>query len=486
MKDKIYKYIADKNTHITPGEILEQFFHTYDNYSPEMDVIVDSLLKNDARFVKDANGKWDIRSAEAEKTLAQEIFSIVGFESIEVNRRGTIPVLMGIAQVKDLKLLDKQLFQLETPYELTRDTWQKIKEIIADQTGDIFPNKLSSELSRRFNRSIFAYFSNQRDIERFKNFLVRKNGIEIEPTVLSLKRIAKKLYPEMKSKSLEQVTKDLGITYNSPLKLAERLDLMSDLLINSIRELLEREIDTQQKLKSFLEESHEWVTFSNYNFNRQYIMDLPESPGVYLMKNRQGRVFYVGKAKKLKSRVKFYFVNRSEMDQKQRTISENIFDLEFETVGSELEALLLEHCYIRKFKPDLNTQLEIHSKQFYSKQTNNMILFLPDRQKGYAKLFVVREMDAAVSYSAKLNTDELDAFFVLIQKILFEKIDNKDYYSPEQVLIIRRWLDLNSDNANFIDVDKCDNLKSCIRQCHFLLNDENLFTEKIYYQETRK
>jgi excinuclease ABC subunit C len=92
---------------------------------------------------------------------------------------------------------------------------------------------------------------------------------------------------------------------------------------------------------------------------REKIRGLPDTPGVYLMKDRLGRIIYVGKAKSLKKRVSTYFQagrDRALRHQpKIRTLIEMITDFEILEVKSEPEALLLEGKLIKQWRPKYNT-----------------------------------------------------------------------------------------------------------------------------------
>jgi excinuclease ABC subunit C len=86
---------------------------------------------------------------------------------------------------------------------------------------------------------------------------------------------------------------------------------------------------------------------------------LPETPGVYLMKDRLGRIIYVGKAKSLRKRVSSYFqpgrARALRHQPKIRTLIEMIADFETIEVRSEPEALLLEGKLIKQWRPKYNT-----------------------------------------------------------------------------------------------------------------------------------
>lgn len=90
---------------------------------------------------------------------------------------------------------------------------------------------------------------------------------------------------------------------------------------------------------------------------KEKVRRLPHGPGVYLMKDRLGRVIYVGKAKDLKRRVSSYFQPSREMVQhpKIRALVRMIRDFEVLAVKSEPEALLLEGRLIKEYRPKYNT-----------------------------------------------------------------------------------------------------------------------------------
>jgi excinuclease ABC subunit C len=90
------------------------------------------------------------------------------------------------------------------------------------------------------------------------------------------------------------------------------------------------------------------------------VRDLPNKPGVYLMRDKLGRVIYVGKARSLRKRVSQYFhpSRRLRHDPKIQALIESIADLETFVVKSEPEALLLEGKLIKEYKPRYNAMFK--------------------------------------------------------------------------------------------------------------------------------
>jgi excinuclease ABC subunit C len=89
---------------------------------------------------------------------------------------------------------------------------------------------------------------------------------------------------------------------------------------------------------------------------RKKLHELPHKPGVYLMRDRLKRVIYVGKARDLRKRVGQYFMasKRRTADLKTQALLDSVWELEWHTVRSEPEALLLEGKLIKEYRPKYN------------------------------------------------------------------------------------------------------------------------------------
>ena len=102
--------------------------------------------------------------------------------------------------------------------------------------------------------------------------------------------------------------------------------------------------------------------------NQQQVLDtLPDKPGCYLMKDEHDRIIYIGKAVNLRNRVRSYFHNPGQQDQKTRRLVRDIADIEWIVVASELEALILEMNLIKRHKPRYNVRLKDDKRYPYIK-----------------------------------------------------------------------------------------------------------------------
>lgn len=118
---------------------------------------------------------------------------------------------------------------------------------------------------------------------------------------------------------------------------------------------------------------------------KEKVKQLPEAPGVYLMKDAQGDIMYVGKAKRLKNRVSQYFRVVQNRQPKILRMIEGIRGFDIIPTDTELEALLLECRLIKDLQPIYNSQLKNHQRYVY-------LWMNPEEQ--FPKLEIVKEKQA--------------------------------------------------------------------------------------------
>ncbi len=121
---------------------------------------------------------------------------------------------------------------------------------------------------------------------------------------------------------------------------------------------------------------------------RTKVDTLPTKPGVYLYKNTDGTIIYVGKAKVLRKRVSSYF-SKKHFD-KTALLVRDIHDLDFVVTDTEVEALILEAQLIRQHRPLYNIDLKDGTRYAYLKLTNELfprLLTVRQIEKDKAKYF---------------------------------------------------------------------------------------------------
>jgi excinuclease ABC subunit C len=119
--------------------------------------------------------------------------------------------------------------------------------------------------------------------------------------------------------------------------------------------------------------------------------NLPNKPGVYLMKDKSGRIIYVGKAKSLRNRVRSYFQDTPTYHPKISALISKISDFDVLATDSEMEALILESNLIKEYKPRYNVNLKDDKRYPYLKittfETFPRVLVVRRAKKDKAKYF---------------------------------------------------------------------------------------------------
>ncbi len=117
---------------------------------------------------------------------------------------------------------------------------------------------------------------------------------------------------------------------------------------------------------------------------RKQLAALPARPGVYIMRNEKGEVIYVGKAAKLKDRVRSYFGSPRGMEPKTRALRGHIEDFEYIVVGNAGEALILEATLIKRHQPFFNIRLKDDKRYPYLKV---------DVQNPWPRVYITRRIE---------------------------------------------------------------------------------------------
>lgn len=102
---------------------------------------------------------------------------------------------------------------------------------------------------------------------------------------------------------------------------------------------------------------------------KEKVRAVPDEPGVYVMKDGKGRVIYVGKAKRLSSRVRSYFQSEEQLTTKTRSLVTAVRDIDYIATGNEVEALVLEYNLIKEYRPRYNIRLKDDKRYPFVKLT---------------------------------------------------------------------------------------------------------------------
>jgi excinuclease ABC subunit C len=150
------------------------------------------------------------------------------------------------------------------------------------------------------------------------------------------------------------------------------------------------------------------VISENYTEKLKAIaLDAPTEPGVYIMKDEDGQIIYIGKAKSLKNRLKSYFYG--EKDLKTATLLKHVRNIETIIVSSEYDALLLENTLIKQHSPKYNINLKDGKTYPVIRITHE------DFPRVFRTRFIIQ--DKSLYYGPFTNLQGVDAMLELIDKI---------------------------------------------------------------------
>ncbi len=146
------------------------------------------------------------------------------------------------------------------------------------------------------------------------------------------------------------------------------------------------------------------------------INNAPSSPGVYLFKNREGKIIYIGKARNLKERLKYYL--QPQFDIRRTNLIKEIFELDIIVTSSESDALILEDNLIKIHKPKYNIRLKDDKKFPYLKITIN---------EEYPRIFPTRNLkeDGSILFGPYTSAKNLRQALRLVKKIFKIRTCNK-------------------------------------------------------------
>lgn len=149
------------------------------------------------------------------------------------------------------------------------------------------------------------------------------------------------------------------------------------------------------------------------------LKNLPDKPGVYIMRNEENQIIYVGKAIDIKNRVRQYFQHSKNQSVKVYAMVENIKDFDYIITKNELEALILECNLIKKHRPKYNVTLKDDKHYPYIKITMD---------ESFPRVIIVREIkkDKGKYFGPYADSKAVKQTIGLIQRIFPIRDCNKD------------------------------------------------------------
>jgi len=209
----------------------------------------------------------------------------------------------------------------------------------------------------------------------------------------------------------------------------------------------------------------------------------PDSPGVYLLRDSEGAVLYVGKANNLKRRMGAHFAPRRWLTLDPRLAP--VADAEWTIVGSEIEALLLEAEWIARLAPKVNVQIGLPSmrgRRIPRAVVQDLVVVLPAGDPGLVTLIAARVDGRVTIARSRRDGSELSRDLPpLWQFITNEPAGGGEPAGSMRPLapLVYSWLAGRGASATRFEVKDLESLDDLTARLVQVLNARELFTERI-------
>ena len=287
VKDRIYAFLEERDTGVQAEVLASEALGLHGARGSIADKVVRAAIDDDSRFVCDNSGMWYLRPPGQGKTLQEVSFFCFGL----------IP--SADAEVYALAGRKVQVGGRETLFPTVR-----VRRGDREESLDSYAEEVRDAIPAGFQWSRM-----KRDLNRLSRLMM---GKAIVDSGICLFRLGRRFYPDVRLHSVEDLAAAMGLSFVSDRGAEGEASLQADVLLHLLERCEEEGLDTIEAVTAALYPDPVPIHFDAYAFDEVFLSALPELPGVYMMRDREGGVIYVGKAVNLRQRVGSYFARRSE------------------------------------------------------------------------------------------------------------------------------------------------------------------------------
>jgi DNA polymerase-3 subunit epsilon len=298
-------------------------------------------------------------------------FSVLDVETTGLTARYNGIIEIGIVKVKGLKITDRYSTLInpgrQIPFYITQftgitddDTFNApLFEEVADGITEFISDSVITAHNLSFDRSFLN-----------KEYLLIGKEKPDNPQLCTL-RLSKRLYPELRSRSLASLSYHLKVKLLNAHRALPDAEATAQILIRMLKNLKRNDdVKTLSDLLSLqVIPSQKETRIRISKHLKEDVYSLPEAPGVYYFLNSKGKVIYIGKAKSLSKRVRSYFLLTAQ--RKAKKIIKQTKRIKYEVTNSELTALLSEAELIKLINPRHNYQLKQYGNKYFLRVNRN-------------------------------------------------------------------------------------------------------------------
>ena len=301
--------------------------------------------------------------------LEKASFSVVDVETTGLSASKNRVIEIALVKIENLKITDKLSYlinpQTYIPPFITSLTGISNDDVIgAPIFSDIVEEIISFTDKTILTAHNFSFDSSFLNTE----FMISGREFINDHSCCTLK-LARKIYPTLKSKSLTSVAQSLNLNNSNAHRALGDAEITAKVLLKMIKELQKKDnIVTVGEFLSYQKGINESPLLNVKKELQEDFRALPNAPGIYYFTNRKDEIIYVGKAKSIRDRVKTYF--SPSTPRKAQKIIKQAARLKHIITNSELTALLTEAETIKILEPKHNAQLKKFGNKYFIRITS--------------------------------------------------------------------------------------------------------------------
>jgi len=357
MRQRLYEYLAERPAGAPGDELLDLIF-TARGHDPEFGRrFLSTLLGGDDRFRYDpAAGRWRVRLHD---TLARPLAE-VEFVVVDLETTGGAPAAGGITEIGAVRVAGGRLVDsfatLVAPGRPIPPFVQCLTGITdamvagAPPIADALPRFLAFAGS-----AVLVAHNAAFDLGHLNAAHQALAGGPLDLPAVCTLRLARRLLPELRRRSLDSVATALGIGCLDRHRALPDARIAAEILCVFLERVREHGIEHLDALLDFQHRAADGRRFV-VHVPRRRLEQVPGTPGVYHLLGADGRLLYVGKAVRLRDRLASYFTNARGHSARVLDLIRHVYDFRVVETGSELAASLLEARHIRELQPPYNRQ----------------------------------------------------------------------------------------------------------------------------------
>lgn len=296
-------------------------------------------------------------------------FTVVDVETTGLSARNERIIEIALVKVENLKIVEK--------FSTLINPQRQIPSFISMLTGitnsDVKDAPLFHQvypvLLEKTESSVLCGHNLQFDLSFLRNE-VQLIGDDFNPShTLCTLKLARKLFPHLKSRSLTPLAYHLNIKNKNSHRALGDAETTARVLIKLLKHLKENEgIDSLEELLAYQSGMKSFQSLKVKKELQNDFYNLPNAPGIYYFLNSKNEIIYIGKAKSLRERVKSYFSPTA--DSRVRKIIRQAKRLHHIITNSELTALIAEAESIKVKNPKHNKMLKGYGNKYFIRVLN--------------------------------------------------------------------------------------------------------------------